>query len=83
MLKSLFHKVADMKAHKFIKKRLQHRCFLVNSAEFLRTPISKNISERLLLFVQSSTKKNNKSEAWPRPGQTLEMENFSTIVNDG
>ena len=26
----------------FIKKRLQHRCFPVNSAKFLRTPILKN-----------------------------------------
>ena len=26
----------------FIKKRLQHRCFLVNVAKFLRTPILKN-----------------------------------------
>ena len=36
---------------KFIKKRLQHRCFpVVNFAKFLRTPIFKNIQEQLLLF---------------------------------
>ena len=33
----------------FIKKRLQHRCFPVNIAKFLRTFILKNICERLLL----------------------------------
>ena len=33
----------------FIKKRLQHRCFSVNFAKFLRTPILKNIWEQLLL----------------------------------
>ena len=34
---------------KYIKNRLQHRCFLVEFAKFLRTPIPKNICERLLL----------------------------------
>ena len=33
-----------------IKKRLQHRCFSVNSAIFLRKPILKNIYERVLLL---------------------------------
>ena len=33
-----------------IKKGLQHRCFPVNIAKFLRTPILKNICEPLLLF---------------------------------
>ena len=28
-------------------KRLRHRCFPVNIAKFLRTPVSKNICERL------------------------------------
>ena len=31
------------------KKRLQHRCFLVNIAKFLRSPILKNICEQLLM----------------------------------
>ena len=35
-----------------IKKRLQHRCFSVNFAKFLTTTILKNISERLLLFIE-------------------------------
>ena len=38
-----------IQARKFIKKRLQHRCFLVINAQFLRAPILKIISERLLL----------------------------------
>ena len=33
----------------FIKKRLQHRCFPVKFAKYLRTPILKNIFEWLLL----------------------------------
>ena len=32
-----------------LKKRLQHRCFPVNFANFLRTPFSQNTSGRLLL----------------------------------
>ena len=35
----------------FIRKRLQHRCFPVNIAKFLRKPILKNICERLLLHL--------------------------------
>ena len=38
-----------MKACKFIKKRLQHRCFPVIIVKFSRTPILKNICERLLV----------------------------------
>ena len=33
----------------FIKKMLKHRCFLVNIAEFLGSPVLKNIYERLPL----------------------------------
>ena len=51
---SLFKKVADLKPCNFIKKKLQHRCFSVNIAEFLRTPILKNICERLLLSIPIS-----------------------------
>ena len=39
----------------FMKKRLQHRCFPVNIAKFLRTPILKNICERL--FLESNKRK--------------------------
>ena len=34
----------------FIKKRLQHKCFPVNIAKFLRTPILTNICERRFLY---------------------------------
>ena len=35
----LFNEVAGLGAGSFIKKRLQHRCFPVNFAKFVRTPI--------------------------------------------
>ena len=38
MVEFLFNKVAALKACNFIKKKLQHKCFLVNIAKFLRTP---------------------------------------------
>ena len=44
------NKVAVLQACNFVKKRLQHRCFPVDIAKFLRTPILKNISERLLFI---------------------------------
>ena len=37
----------------FTKNRLQHRCFPVNTATFLRTSILENIYERLLLSIDS------------------------------
>ena len=51
LLESLFNKVAGLLACNFIKKRLQHRCFPVNVAKFLRTDILKNICERLFLCL--------------------------------
>ena len=38
MLESLFTKVAGPQACNFIKKRIQHRCFTVKFAKFLRAP---------------------------------------------
>ena len=49
MLEFLFKKVGVLQVYNFIKKRLQHRCFAVNIAKFLRSTILKNIYERLLL----------------------------------
>ena len=43
--------VEGLQACNFIKKILQHWCFPMKFAKFLRTPILKNICERLLLFV--------------------------------
>ena len=45
--------VSETEACNFIKKRLQHRFFPVNITKFLRTPILKNMCERLLLFDAS------------------------------
>ena len=39
-----FNKAAGLKAWNSIKKRLQHRCFPVNTAKFLRTPFLQNTS---------------------------------------
>ena len=50
VLESLFNEVARPKASNFIKKGLKHRFCPVNFAEFLRTPILKNICDRLLLY---------------------------------
>ena len=44
MLESLFNKVAGLKDCNFIKERLQHRCFSVNNAKFLRTHFLQNTS---------------------------------------
>ena len=52
VLGPLFNKAAGLQVCNFIKKRLQHRCFPVIIAKFLRIPILKNICERLLLFIQ-------------------------------
>ena len=49
VLESLFNEVAGLQTCNVIKKRLQHRCFLVNIANILRTPILKNTCELLLL----------------------------------
>ena len=54
VLESLFNKIPGLQVYKCIRKRLRHRCFHVNISEFLRTPILKDICERLLLnFVDS------------------------------
>ena len=51
MLESLFNKVAGFQGCNFIKKRLQHGCFLVYIAKFSRTAIMKFICEQLLLHL--------------------------------
>ena len=43
--------VPGLKACKLIKKRPQHRCFPVNIAKFLRTPVLRNSCKRLLLYL--------------------------------
>ena len=46
-LECLFNKVAGLKACNVIKKRLQRRSFLVKFSKNLKTPILKNICERV------------------------------------
>ena len=41
----------DFQVCNFIKKRLQHRYFPVNIAQFLRWPVLKNICIRQLLLI--------------------------------
>ena len=48
VLKSLFKKVARLKACYFIKERPQYRFFPVGVTKFLRLPLLENICERLL-----------------------------------
>ena len=49
-----FNKVTGLRPATLLKKRLWHRCFLVNFAKFIRTPFSQNNSGRLLLDIGSS-----------------------------
>ena len=46
-----------------LKKRLWHRCFPVNFANFLRTPFSQNISSRLVLEKDISGEERSKKTA--------------------
>ena len=48
---SFFNKSAGLQCCRFIKKGLQHRCFLPNIEKFLKTPTLKKICKRLLLRV--------------------------------
>ena len=42
-------------AWNFLKKRFKHRCFPLNIAKILRTPILKNTPEQLLLDIPTTT----------------------------
>ena len=46
---SLFTQVAGLQFCNFIKNRIQHRCFSVNIAKLLKTPILNKICKRLFL----------------------------------
>ena len=58
MLESPFNKVAGLQACMFIKKRLQHKCFPVNIAKFLRTPILKYICNDCFYISEIQTTSN-------------------------
>ena len=47
-----FNKVAGFSPATLFKKRLSNRCFPVNFAKFLKTPILQNASGRLFLSVK-------------------------------
>ena len=49
-------KVAGLKAYNSIIKKLQHKCFFVNIAKFLRAPVIKKIRQRLLLKLMQGPK---------------------------
>ena len=51
MLKSLFNKVADLKTHKFIKKRLQHKS---HDKETTETVIWRYSSKKVFLTYASA-----------------------------
>ena len=55
MLEFLFNKVADLQACKFIKKRLQLMCSLVNISKYLRTRVVREII--LLVAVEDMNSK--------------------------
>ena len=55
VLESLFNKVVGLKACNFIKGRLQHRCFPVNNAKFLRTHFFTKHLQWLLLYLVWAT----------------------------
>ena len=57
-----FDEVAGLRVCNFIEKRLQHRCFNVSFAKFLKTSILKNIWKRLLLNVSYILQQN--SQYW-------------------
>ena len=54
VLESLFSKVVSLEAWNVIKKRLQHRCFPVNIAKFLRTVFFIEYLRWLLLKILKS-----------------------------
>ena len=52
---SVFNKVAGLQACNFVKKRLQHRCYLVKFSKFLRTLF---FTEHLLTVTVSVCSEN-------------------------
>ena len=56
MPESLFNKVAGLRPATLLKKRLWHRCFLVNFVKFLRTPF---YAEHLWCVLPIKVKETN------------------------
>ena len=55
-----FNKVTGPQACHFIEKSLQHGFFPVNNGKFLKTPVLKNVCERLLPFMALNTVNSKK-----------------------
>ena len=53
-----FNKVASLKPATLLKKRLRHRCFLVNLARFLRISFSENAPGQQLLVISMKNSRN-------------------------
>ena len=62
-----FNKVAGLSPATLFKKKLWHRCFLVDFAKFLRTPFLWNTSGRLLLKKLSESFEENKNRPLSSP----------------
>ena len=52
VLEYLFNKIASLKVCNFIQKTLQHRCFPVNIAKYLRTAFFYRTSPVVALFIE-------------------------------
>ena len=81
-VKSLFNnKVTGIQASNFIKKRLHRKCFPVKFVKFLRTPILKNIYERLLLKIFSKTLSMSRSHSYSTENEWNHLAVFRFIFN--
>ena len=69
-----FNKFADL-------KRLWHRCFPVNFAKFLKTPILKNTSGRPLLKLQKRRNKNKKLQTTDSISSMIENNSFPSRIS--
>ena len=78
---SLFLIFLALKACKFIKKRLQHKCFPVKFAKFLRAPILKNNCERLFLKQKDSYLNLLKYISANRANQLYVTKQFSVLFD--
>ena len=61
---SLFDKFTGLKACNFIKKRLQHRCFLLNFVKVWRKAFSLEHLRWLLLRILNSTPQRPSNNCW-------------------
>ena len=82
MLETFVDNVAWLRAFNFIEKKLQHSCFTVKFAKFLRTPTFKNVCERLLLYLHVILFTMHEKDTANNAGLELSYTFFSKTVND-